>query len=241
MRICEIITENITSDMLSGIDLTNVNTFITSLNRAPKDQVRALNDVLLKKRQEIAAPYATWTKLYHGTTEPITKEIMTNGFQLTKGQRSVGSLGATIMVDNQGIFLTDSIKLAHFFGGNRADYKPHQVITTLVDTSRVLDSDEASMKLRKLGLSLVNRYKGTTKTRLAIRDWWWLVDNSDFVAAIKAEGYSGVRFKEDAVVRRDANAFDGHTYCIFDVSKIKIEKQIGMTVNQFYEWLKTAV
>lgn len=198
----------------------------------------ALNDILLQQREAAEAPHRSWTTLYHGTTEKIYETIMQDGFRLTQGRRAVGGMGATIIVNNQGIFLADSANLASFFGGNRSDNNQHKVIKTQVDTSRIMDSSAADVKLRKLGLDLLSAYNGLSKTKLAIRDWWWLVDQSAFVEVIKQGGHTGVRFKEDTSVRRQANAFDGHTYCVFDLATIRIPEISGVSMQDFYHWLK---
>lgn len=231
---------------LTGIDMTSVQTFVDSMRRIPRERVVALNDILLAKREEYAAQFASMTTLYHGAPERPYKsadrtlnvydEIMANGFKLTQGRRSIGGMGALEVVDNLGIFLTDSKTLAHFFGDNRDDHGRGRVITCKVDTSRLLESSKARGTIVKLGCELVNQYNGTTKTRLAMRDWWWLVDRKPFVDAIKAEGYTGVRFQEDVAVRRSANAFDGHTYFIFDPTTIHIKTDY--TIAMLYDDLK---
>jgi hypothetical protein len=240
MRIAQIIRESLFDPMLlDGVDMTTYENFMASLGRIPRDQLVKLNDILKSQRAEVETKYAGWTTLYHGTPPKLYEIIKKDGFKLTQGKRTVGGMGATIIVDNQGIFLTDSPNIAAFFGSNRSDNGQYQVINTQVDTSRVMDSDKADLELRKLGLALVNKYNGTVKTKLALKDWWWLVDKVEFINQIKSGGHTGVRFKEEASTRKAANAFDGHTYCIFDLSTIRIMGSGVVSTQSFYGWLKT--
>jgi hypothetical protein len=241
MRIAEV--EN--SLNLDGIDMTSVQTFMDSLRSVPREQVVALNDVLKDKRSEYEARFDGLTTLYHGAPERpyagdrklnVYNEIMNNGFKLTQGRRSIGGMGALIVVDNLGIFLTDSKSLAIFFGNNRDDHARGRLITCKVDTTRLLESAKARGPLVKLGCELVNQYNGTAKTRLAMKDWWWLVDRKPFIDAIKAEGYTGVLFQEEVSVRKSANAFDGHTYFIFDPATIHVKTEY--TITMFYNDIK---
>ncbi len=230
---------------LDGVDMTSMETFVQSMPRLPREQVVALNNVLLARRSEHEKKFSGMATLYHGAPERafdsdkklinIHADITTNGFKLTKGRRG-GAFGSTYFVENLGIFLTDSKPLAHFFGNNRDDHGRGRVIECKTDISRLLDSSTAKGELLKLGCALLNKYNGTTKTRLALRDWWWLVDQQRFVDYIKALGHTGIKFKEETSVRRNANAFDGHTYFIFDPASIHV--QTTYTVGMFYEELK---
>jgi len=230
---------------LDGIDMTNVDTFMDSLRRIPRDRVVALNSAMLAKREEFMNQFTGLTTLYHGAPENglgadnklinIHQEIMANGFQLTRGRRG-GAFGSNYFVENLGIFLSDQKNLAQFFANNRDERGYGKVIECKVDTTRLLDSGMAKGDLVKLGVTLLNKYNGTSKTKLAMKDWWWLVDQPAFVNRIKQDDHTGVKFKENASVRRSANAFDGHTFFIFDPSSIHIKT--GYSITMFYEDLK---
>jgi hypothetical protein len=74
--------------------------------------------------------------------------------------------------------------------------------------------------------------------RLAIRDWWWLLDRPEFVEALKQHGYSGVRFRESAYINRATGSVAGNSYLIFDPSGITVKGSDGInTARDYYEWL----
>jgi len=239
MRIFEVATDF----DLTGIDMTSAETFVQSMSRIPRERVVVLNNEFVKRREQHDAQYSSLTKLYHGAPErsrvgdrylDIHGEIVRDGFKLTKGRRTIG-LG-DYLVDNLGIFLSDSKSIAQFFGDNRDDHGRGRVIECRVDTRRLYDSSVAKGEIAAVGLSLINEYKGTTKTKLALRDWWWLVDQPELVNMVQQTGFTGILFKETTGVRRAANSFDGHTFFIFDPKSIHIETRY--TIASFYEELK---
>ena len=161
---------------------------------------------------------------------------MNEGFALGKGQRS-GFMGATFTVDNQGIFLSDNKQAARFFGEDRSGSPGEaQVLTCYADTSRVMPAEQAPREILRLGVSIINKYDNSNKSRLAVRDWWRLLDRGEFVSAIKKMGYTGVSFREDAFLN-----LPGRTYLIFDPSTIKIRGKQGDGINNvrdFFEHLR---
>tara|TARA_R110000868_G_scaffold12456_25_gene59638 strand:+ start:1660 stop:2241 length:582 start_codon:yes stop_codon:yes gene_type:complete len=121
--------------------------------------------------------------LYHGTESKIAVDILDNGFKIGKGRRS-GFMGSENIVDNLGIFLTDSKKAASFFGNNRSERGDFVVIKTCASLNKVLDLssiDKMPLEIKKTGLTIINDYEGSSKTKLAGRDIWWLLDKKDFV------------------------------------------------------------
>lgn len=155
--------------------------------------------------------------LHHGSPDQIDR------FELVKGRRSHGFMGAEYQVDNQGVFLTDSKALAHHFGRNRADgsYKVYDVYANL---DKMLDlTKQVPVKLKGVGLQMVNQYYGTQKTKLAQQDLWWLCDRPDFIAKIRELGYDAIKFKESRHNRRDDPT--ASTIMVLDMSKLLIKSQ----------------
>lgn len=163
------------------------------------------------------------TVLYHGSPEA---KIEQEGLKILKGQRS-GFLGATISVQNQGIFMTDSKRMAQYFATNRADHPADaRVYEAYVKIGKLLDlSDPTKIPptLRKVGLSLMEKYEGKTKTKLAIRDIWKLLDQAEFVKAIKEAGYNTVRFKEEGHIKKGSGDAGASTYLVFDPNDILVK------------------
>ena len=222
----------------SELDLSSYESFIGSLRGLPREQVAAMQEQLVQLRDEHFSPNPGWIKLYHGTPTSNAEKIMQGGLEVGEGRRS-GFMGSEKTVMNQGVFLTDDKALAHYFGSNRADHPAdYEVLTCYVDSSDVMDFESAPRELVRLGLRIVNEYEGTKKTRLAIRDWWWLLDRPEFVEATRQHGYSGVRFRESTAINRAAGSAGGNTYLMFDPSGIKIEGREGIrTIRDYYEWL----
>jgi len=173
---------------------------------------------------ESQKPNDNFILLYHGTPHEI------NDFKLTKGKRS-GFLGSEHEVDNLGIFMTDSLSMAHFFGSSRSSHpKDYRVYKAFVYLGKCLDANQTiPVKVRKFGLDLVNKYEGTNKKTLAQSDIWWLLDRKSFVEGLKKEGYDSVKFKETKEVRKAGG--DGNTYCIFDPKNIKIISSKNNKIN----------
>jgi hypothetical protein len=223
---------------LDNINLLSFQSFMDSLNRVPREQVQSLQAILTKMQRELRQPHAGYTELYHGTTNQLADTIVKSGFILTQGRRG-GFMGLTNYVDNQGIFLTDTKSLAHYFGSNRSDGHPgdYRLITCYTDTSHVMQISQAPRTVVRLGLKLINDYNGTNVRKIAEREWWWLLDQKPFVAALRAEGFTGAQFKEAAPIRRASQSPDAHTVLIFDPTAIKIAELTKITIKDFYTWL----
>ena len=213
------------------IDLSTFETFMASMKKLPRDELIRFNEMMIAERERRRQGL---TKLYHGTSPKAAQNIRDQGFQLTKGQRS-GFMGAIDEVDNQGIFLTDAESLARYFGGNRSEFEgDHKLLEVYVDTSRVLDATgKVPRELHRLGAKLINDYEGTKFRSIPAQEWWWVLDQPEFVNAVKQMGYTGVKFQESKAVRNEGG--EGNTYLIFDPSSIH---QLSFTVEDFYEWLK---
>ena len=224
------------TSLVDEIDLSSFESFINSLKKLSKPDLNELQLEMDRVRSLSFMPATGWKKLYHGTSGHIADSIKSNGFSLGQGRRS-GFLGMTEYVENQGIFLSDAPESARYFGKNRSDDpRDAQLVSCYADVSRVMSYENAPREVVRLGLSIVNKENGTRKTRLAVRDWWWLLDQPEFVSLIKRSGFSGVTFQEDPRM-----ALPGRTYLIFDPSSIKVVGKKGdgiNTVADFYEYLK---
>ena len=161
--------------------------------------------------------------LHHGSPNAEIDE-----FKLTKGKRSLGFMGATYDIDNQGIFFSDSKSYAHFFGQNRSQAQDRyvsnpRIYDAYVNLDKVLDlTDHTKMpiNLKKIGLQLLNKYEGTNKKKLANMDIWWLLDKPLFIEQIKEAGFTGVIFKEAHSIKKEVLKHykvsgTGNTYLIF--------------------------
>lgn len=166
--------------------------------------------------------------LYHGSPQ---EAIAKHGFQITKGTRSSPIFGGyNYGVENHGIFMTDSKPMAHFFGSNRAENPMnYTVYSAYANLDNLFDmTGPTPPAFTKLGLKLINDYEGTKKRKLAQADMWWLLDQSQFVGAIKAAGYNAVKFKEAPGIRKEAEkswtiGSDPRTYLIFDPSHLIVK------------------
>jgi len=166
--------------------------------------------------------------LYHGSPHMGLNEL-----KLEKGRRSGGFMGSTKHVDNLGVFLTDSISLAMYFGENRSDYGDRKIYAAYCKIDNLLDSNSMPPSLRKKGLDLINSYEGTLKHTLAQRDIWWLLDQLDFVNKIKELGFDSMRFKESLAIRKESKSFDAFTYFIMDPSNIVIKNKNNDIIKDF--------
>jgi len=166
--------------------------------------------------------------LYHGSPQ---ESIDHQGLQIRTGQRSRGFMGANYEVQNQGIFMTDSKNMAHYFGSNRSNYgKDYKVYEAYCNVDPILDlSKPFTGQIKKIGLNLVNKYSGTSKTKLAESDIWWLLDQSEFIEFIKKAGYASIKFKEDYSIRKNIDK-NSYSYLIFDPSRIMIKSQPNLDV-----------
>ena len=182
---------------------------------------------------KLNAPPSGFRTLYHGTTDKIAKIIKESGFVLTKGVRS-GFLGAVRYVDNQGVFLTDSKRLATYFGDNRSDYD-HEIIICYVDPSKIMDYEKPNKKLVDLGIRILNDDEHTNIKKIPVIGWWKLLDIPEFVNAIKSLGYTGVKFRESYVTRKESSDANAYTYMVFDPNSILVQKPFN--IKLFYEWL----
>lgn len=232
-------TKTFDSSLLNGLDMSSFEGFMNSLHRVPKPQIVALQEVLDGLRRAVR-PEGT-VELYHGTPQKRAEQILHGGLQLTKGERA-GFMGSTYTVDNQGIFLTDSKRLAGFFGDNRSDGMPDnraRVFTCYVDPSHIVDLNSAPREIIKAGLAISAREDGSSETRrtLSQGEAWKLLDHKEFVDLFKQAGYTGVRFKEQIGVRRAAGDLSAHTYFVFDPASITVLEREAWTFRKFYDWL----
>lgn len=223
------------------LDLSSMDNFRTSLGKLRRDNPTAfqkLSDKFEKLRAEKRAPIENKTTLFHGTTTKRKDNILENGFQNTEGERS-GFMGATYKVENQGVFLTDNKELARFFGNNRANgaWDTH-ILECYVDVSNVLDAGNPPREVVKAGLKIINDYNGTQNTRIPKREWWWLMDQPEFVEIVKNMGFTGIKFQESPLTLKEVGSPSGNTFLIFNPSSITLKQNVTFTVNDFIEWLK---
>ena len=175
----------------SKVDLSSFDAFMKSLKTLPREEIRRLQQEMNSVQERSFMPGPGWKKLYHGTDSSIADKIRGSGFQAGEGRRS-GFMGMTKTVANQGVFLSDDASSARYFGQNRSDDpRAADLVTCYADVSKVMNFDSPPPPVRRLGLSILNKYEGTRKTRLALRDWWWLLDQPEFVSSIKEAGFSG--------------------------------------------------
>lgn len=204
----------------SNEDKTQVLNYITNINKNPNCKAGGM-------------------LLYHGTTSEISSDIRANGFKVGKGRRS-GFMGSESVVDNKGIFMTDSSKMANFFGNNRSENGKYSVLAACASIQNTLDLTnplKMPIDIKKLGLEIYNDYNGSNKRELANRDIWWLLDTNKFVEKIVSSGYDSVKFKEEASVVKMTGDQSSYTYMIFDPSKLKVVSSIN-TLQDFYTYLK---
>lgn len=188
-------------------------------NLSPEERKEVLNWINEINRQHYGKLLRTARPvlLHHGSP---AKEIGDEGLKLTQGNRSLGFMGAMYPVTNQGVFLTDSKPVAHYFGSNRSKYgRDYEVYDVYANLDHVLDASNANslpLQLRKMGLEMVNKYEGTKKNRLAQGDIWWLLDKPEFVNAIKQLGYTAIKFLESRGIRKQAGDLGASTYMVLD-------------------------
>lgn len=127
--------------------------------------------------------------LYHGSPHDL-KEL-----KATEGQRANTALfGFNYPVQNQGAFLSDSPRVARYFGQNRAEHAGQaQVHKVYANLDKIIDL--------------------TGKPGI-----WRRLDDPKYVEKIKAKGYHGAKFREDAHVRKATDP-KAHSYIIFDPEK----------------------
>tara|TARA_Y100000310_G_scaffold72876_1_gene69027 strand:+ start:2865 stop:3584 length:720 start_codon:yes stop_codon:yes gene_type:complete len=225
---------------VNQLDLSSFDAFRNSLAKLPKSQLDTMQKEFDVLRQEATQLDPEWIELYHGSPIQKAQNIKDQGFELGEGQRT-GFMGSTKTVNNQGIFLTDNKPLANYFGSNRSTYgNDYEILTSYVDSTNIMDFNNAPREIVKLGLQIINTYENTKKTRLAQRDWWWLLDQEEFISSIKQHGFTGVKFIESYAINRSAGSQGGYSYLIFDPNTIKIkDKDIRFTLQDYYGWLTT--
>jgi len=225
--------------LVGDLDLSSFEGFTESLRDLESEERDLLQGEYDRVRETTKGSVGGKIELYHGTTRVKSEKIRASGFKLTKGQRS-GFMGAMKEVDNLGIFLSDSKRLARYYGFNRGEsLGDNDLIVCYVSKSKLLDADRLKGDVKKLGLRLVNDYEGTRKTKLAQMDLWWLLDQREFVDFLKSKGYAGVIFDELRSIRKEAGDTSAKTYMIFDPKQIKIKhKDVVVTVKDFYEYLR---
>ena len=176
--------------------------------------------------------------LYHGT--PHYETIRRDGFKLGKGRRS-GFMGSEWEVDNRGIFLTGSKRMAHLFGTNRGDYKKDsETLSVYANLGKTLDFENAPSHIKKKALEAVNKYEGTKKKKLALSDYHWVLDRPEFVEHVKSHGYHSVKFPESRLVRKMAGIEkeEAHTYMVFDPKRLSVHKNHINTLETLHDYAK---
>lgn len=176
--------------------------------------------------------------LYHGSPqEAIAKE----GLRLGKGRRTsmvLPGLASEYEVENLGIFMTDDLGMAHYFGSNRSklghDYKVYQAYANL-DHMVDISAGKFPRGLVKLGCQLLSQHYGQPKKNIAQSEVFWLLDQPEFISAIKQMGYTSVRFKEAQSTRRDANTkahiSSGTTIMVLDPRLLVVKSQQNDTLK----------
>lgn len=214
------------SSVFASLRPGSVSEIRDQLQRLSREDLARLQEELNAMDDMVATKYATMTRLYHGAPRSITDRIRTQGFKRVKGRRS-GFLGATWEVENLAIFLAEEKRLASAFGGNRVD-RPGDLAETLevfADIQHPLDMTvwaRVPKSLRVIGERLVGARYGTK--RVTQGDMYWLIDQPEFVDAVKAQGYDAVRFLESAdTVKSLGMARKGEvTVAVFDPSRLHI-------------------
>jgi len=223
---------------LDVLSVDNFRSSISRLKRSNPDAFQKLADKFEELKAQKNAPTKNKTVLYHGTSAKRKQSILNNGFQNTEGERG-GFMGSVHTVQNQGMFLTDDRNLAHYFGENRADGRwDTEVIECYVDVSRILDTNQAPQEVIKLGLKLINDYNGTKNSRIPKREWWWLMDQPEFITSIKELGYTGVKFRESPSILSVSKS-SGNTFLIFDPSTIVLKEELLFGLRDFMAWVNS--
>jgi hypothetical protein len=176
--------------------------------------------------------------LYHGTPAVFDR------FELTRGKRGIGFLGLTNDVDNLGVFLSDSRDLARSYGQDRADGERFRVLEVHTDPGRVLDLATRRMPaaLHRTALGVWNRHHHQPQTSLHGNDGvWWLLDQPEFVQAVKAAGYDSVRFREARDMTRGCRP-PCRTWMVFDPRRLLIspDQDRVRTVRDLLDVLREA-
>lgn len=189
-----------TASVFASLRTGSVDDVRDQLKRLSREDLARLQDELNAMDDAVAAQFATMTRLYHGAPRSITERIRAQGFKRVKGRRS-GFLGATWEVENLAIFLAEDKRLASVFGGNRVD-RPGDSAETLevfADIHQPLDMTvwaRVPKPLRVLGERIVGARYGTKRVKQD--DMFWLIDQPEFVDAVKAQGFDAIRFLESA-------------------------------------------
>lgn len=225
MKLIDILTEDVSiKPIVSKLDLTSVDTLRNSMRDLSQDELNQvtqyMNDTNAAAKNKVVG--GNGIELYHGTKRDRAEKIKASGFELTKGERS-GFMGSSEFVENQGIFLTDSKQLAHLFGENRGE-RDYEILTVHASVNNLFTEADMLRDIKKAALKLINDYNGTKSTRIPKREWWWLLDQKEFISLLKSKGYQGVKFKEAPSVLKQAGTSEAHTYLIFDPDKIMVEK-----------------
>lgn len=233
--------QNILRD-LSQQNPEQVNTHLSGLDSKSRmilsDYVSQYNEQANKRATGTDSP----SLMYHGT--PHHAKIMQSGFELTPGVRSSGFMGAPKTVQNQGIFVTPSKQFGHFFGQNRSDHpSDYKVLPVYVNSGNVLDLTKMPTQLNSHALRLVNNYYGTKKGRLASDDYHWIVDQPEFVDAVKQHGFHSVSFPEAVSTTKVAGIAPqdrkSHpTLMVFDPSRVQPHRHGLQTMTDLIEHAK---
>lgn len=214
------------SGLLTGLDLTSVETFKASLRRVPPEQVAALDAAVKEANRQIMFPGPGWKTLWHGAPTKIADQIESHGFRLGPGRRSLGFLGADYEVENLAVFLSDTKELARYFGSNRSEHPmDYQVMECSADVSKVVAAEELPSPLNTLAHRLIQQDGASKASRISHDRMWWLMDQRPFVAGLKAAGYTGMSFPETREIRREAQSPDGRTWALLIPDAIRLRRR----------------
>lgn len=226
-------------ELREGLDLTSADAFRESLRRLAPERIAALDAAIKQADHDVRFPGPGWKALYHGAPTKLAARIEQSGFQLGPGQRTMGFMDAPYTVQNKAIFLTDSKPLAAFFGSNRAEHpSDYRVIECSADVSKVLDAEKMPKELRALGRRLIKAWEGSAPKRIPQSQFWWLLDQPEFVDALKAAGYTGMHFPETRAIRRESGSLEGRTWALLDPGAIRIRRRVGIYgLDRIRQWL----
>jgi len=231
-KLCEELNDSIPNidvlELFNKIQVYPNNADLSKLGATlSRDELLYLEQLLKKVDVDRAAQNRSSGKLllFHGTPHKIDK------FMLTRGQRS-GFMGSTHEVDNLGIFLTDSRRLAHYFGDNRGNFKGYTVYPVWANVGRVLDFSKwtsVPLSARKIAKELLEEYDGYQHSiNSTPRDLqWWLLDQPEFIEEL-IKYFDTIKYKEEPSILREAGDTKAFTYFVFDPSRLEIAKSMAI-------------
>lgn len=184
--------------------------------------------------------------LYHGT------EADFDSFEITEGWRGVKGL-TTELVKSQAVFLSDNMEFSKEWGPRvlECSLRPGLIILDLTGDNNLRyrfqdaktewvydESTHENTPVAKGDEALDVLYKiwSPSKVRgyaLHGRYYWELVDNREFIKALRESGFDGMKFEEVA------ENSSGTTYAILDPDNIKIVG-IAKTAGQALQSMSTS-